>query len=79
MKTESNILRGLTMVWQNVIKTAFTSSKFNCFLSDFTDKTKQYLPEDDQSILIETSSCNLRFFLELITTQLRISHGVTTK
>ena len=35
-------------------------------------------PEDDQSILIETSSCNHRFFSELITTQLRIfSHGVT--
>ena len=25
----------------------------------------------------ETSSCNLQFFSELITTQLRISHGVT--
>ena len=23
-------------------------------------------PDDDQSILIETSSCNLQFFLELI-------------
>ena len=30
-----------------------------------------------QSILIETSSCNVQFFSELITTQLRISHGVT--
>ena len=27
--------------------------------------------DDDQSILIETSSCNLQFFSELITTQLR--------
>ena len=26
------------------------------------------LTEDDQSILIETSSCNLQFFSELITT-----------
>ena len=26
-------------------------------------------PEDDQSILIEMSSCNLQFFSELITTQ----------
>ena len=34
-------------------------------------------PEDDQSILIETSSCNLQFFSELIITQLRILHGVT--
>ena len=33
--------------------------------------------DGDQSILIETSSCNLQFFLELITTHLRISHGVT--
>ena len=33
--------------------------------------------EDDQSILIETSSCNHQIFSELITTQLRISHGVT--
>ena len=29
-------------------------------------------PDDDQSILIETSSCNLQFFSELITTQLII-------
>ena len=33
-------------------------------------------PEDDQSILIETSSCNLQFFSELITTQLRDFHMV---
>ena len=33
--------------------------------------------DNDQSILIETSSCNLQLFSELITTQLRISHGVT--
>ena len=32
--------------------------------------------EDDQSILIETSSCNLQFFSELITTQLRDFHIV---
>ena len=35
------------------------------------------LPEDDRSILSETSSCNLQFFSELITAQLRISHRVT--
>ena len=35
-----------------------------------------YSPEDDQSLLIETSSCNLQFFSELITTQVRISCGV---
>ena len=35
-------------------------------------------PEDDQSILLETLSCNLQFFSELITTQLSVSHGVTT-
>ena len=34
-------------------------------------------PEDDQSILIETSSCNLQFFSELITTQLRDFHMVS--
>ena len=35
-------------------------------------------PEDDQSILIETLSCNLQFFSELhvITTQLRDFHMV---
>ena len=32
---------------------------------------------DDQSILIETSSCNLQFFSELITTQLRDFHMVS--
>ena len=32
---------------------------------------------EDQSILIKTLSCNLRFFSELISTQLRISHGIT--
>ena len=37
---------------------------------------KNSTPEDDRSILIETLSCNLQFFSELITTQLRISHGV---
>ena len=31
----------------------------------------------DNSILIETSSCNHQFFSQLITTQLRISQGVT--
>ena len=36
-------------------------------------------PEDDQSILIETSSYNLQFFSEVITTHIeRFSHGVTT-
>ena len=34
-------------------------------------------PEDDQSILIETSSFNLQFFSELITTQLRDFHMVS--
>ena len=34
-------------------------------------------PEDDQSILIETSSCNLQFFSELTTTQLRDFHMVS--
>ena len=34
-------------------------------------------PEDNQSIPIEKSSCNLQFFSELIITQLRISHDVT--
>ena len=36
-------------------------------------------PQDntDQSILIETSSCNLQFFSELITTQLRDFHMVS--
>ena len=34
-------------------------------------------PEDDQIILIETSSCNLQFFSELITTQLRDFHMVS--
>ena len=34
-------------------------------------------PDDDQSILIETSSFNLRFFSELITTQLREFHMVS--
>ena len=34
-------------------------------------------PEDDQSILIGMSSCNHQFVSELITTQLRISLGVT--
>ena len=34
-------------------------------------------PEDDLSILIETSSCNLQFFSELITTQLRDFHMVS--
>ena len=33
--------------------------------------------EDDQSILIEMSSCNLQFFSELITTQLRDFHMVS--
>ena len=33
--------------------------------------------EDDQSILIETLSCNLQFFSELITTQLRDFHMVS--
>ena len=33
--------------------------------------------EDDQSILIETSSCNLQFFSEPITTQLRDFHMVS--
>ena len=33
--------------------------------------------EDDQSILIETSSCNLQFFSVLITTQLRDFHMVS--
>ena len=28
-------------------------------------------------MLIETSSCNLQFFSKLITTQLRVAHGVT--
>ena len=37
----------------------------------------QHSPEDDQSILIETSSCNLQFFSELITTQLRDFHMVS--
>ena len=37
----------------------------------------QVSPDDDQSILIETLSCNLQFFPELIPTQLRISHDVT--
>ena len=36
-----------------------------------------YTAEDDQSILIETSSCNLQFFSELITTQLRDFHMVS--
>ena len=35
------------------------------------------IPQDDQSILIETSSCNLQFFSELITTQLREFHTVS--
>ena len=34
-------------------------------------------PDDDQIILIETSSCNLQFFSELITTQLRDFHMVS--
>ena len=36
-----------------------------------------FLNEHIRAYLIETSSCNLQFFSELITTQLRISHGVT--
>ena len=35
------------------------------------------ISQDDQSILIETSSCNLQFFSELITTQLRDFHMVS--
>ena len=38
----------------------------------------QVSPEDDQSILIEMLSYKLQFFSEPITTQMRISHGVTT-
>ena len=40
-------------------------------------------PEDDQSVLIETSSCNHQYYnvfattVHVITTQLKISHGVT--
>ena len=34
-------------------------------------------PEDDQRILIETSSCNHQFISDIIATHLRISHGVT--
>ena len=34
-------------------------------------------PDDHQGILIETSSCNLEFFSELITTQLREFHMVS--
>ena len=34
-------------------------------------------PDDDQRIPIETSSCNLQFFSELITTQLRDFHMVS--
>ena len=37
----------------------------------------RHSPEDDQSILIEMSSCNLQFFSELITTQLRDFHMVS--
>ena len=33
--------------------------------------------EADQSMLIELSSCNLQFFSELITTQLRDFHMVS--
>ena len=33
--------------------------------------------KDDQSILIVTSSCNIQFFSELITTQLRDFHMVS--
>ena len=35
------------------------------------------VPEDDQNIVIETSSCNLQFFSELIPTQLRDFHMVS--
>ena len=37
----------------------------------------RHSPDDDHSILIETSSCNLQFFSELITTQLRDFHMVS--
>ena len=35
------------------------------------------ITDDNQSILIETSSCNLQFFSELITTQLRVFYLVS--
>ena len=38
---------------------------------------RDWLAEDDQSILIETSSCNLQFISGLITTQLRDFHMVS--
>ena len=40
---------------------------------NFSNKYQRTIrsPEDDQSLLIEMSSCTPQFFLELITTQLR--------
>ena len=46
-------------------------------LKTVVKNVKNY-PKDDQSVLIETLSCNLQFISELITTQKRFSsHGVT--
>ena len=48
-------------------------------LSGCIQARKIRLREDDQSIMIETSSCNLQFFSELITTHIRFEalHGGT--
>ena len=41
----------------------------NKSIISYTKMKQQYIhsPEDNQSILIETSSCNLQFFSELVT------------
>ena len=68
--------------------TSFPPARFNALIlqhpvfarsssSLLKQQRLRHSPDDDQSMLIETSSCNLRFFSELIATQLRISHGVT--
>ena len=50
-----------------------------CYAVIFINKDNEWYisGDDDQSILIETSSCNLQFFSELITTQLRDFHMVS--
>ena len=58
--------------WVKLVALHGEEHKFRSVCSD------RHSPEDDQSILIKTSSCNLQFFSELITNSIeRFSHGVT--
>ena len=55
----------------HVVRIAMTPSNWNNLFLVVGVLRITFSPEDDQSLLIETSSCTLSSFLELITTQLR--------